>query len=94
MAEVAKRSEERPVCTSQRRKTSVPHPLIFTLSPKTSLEVQSSYFCCAVMAELVDALDSGSSRATGGCSSHLDRITFSFYNLWRRSLSALFIPSA
>ena len=25
------------------------------------------------MAELVDALDSGSSRETGGCSSHLDR---------------------
>lgn len=30
------------------------------------------------MAELVDALDSGSSRATGGCSSHLGR-KFNFY---------------
>lgn len=30
----------------------------------------------AVMAELVDALDSGSSRETGGCSSHLDRMLF------------------
>ncbi len=31
------------------------------------------------MAELVDALDSGSSRETGGCSSHLDRILLCGY---------------
>ena len=34
----------------------------------------------AVMAELVDALDSGSSRETGGCSSHLDRINYAKAN--------------